>query len=147
MKMGKIHFSTFIFHFSTFNFHFTKGDVKTVKTENILADKTVDFAVRIVKFYKYLCEEKKEYVLSKQILRSGTSIGANVRESKNAQSKADFISKLNIALKEADETEYWLEVMVKSDLIKENQVEKLVSDLKEIIAILVSSLKTMKSKR
>ncbi len=118
-----------------------------MKTENILADKTVDFAVRIVKFYKYLCEEKKEYVLSKQILRSGTSIGANVRESKNAQSKADFISKLNIALKEADETEYWLEVMVKSDLIKENQVEKLVSDLKEIIAILVSSLKTMKSKR
>ena len=118
-----------------------------MKSENILADKTVDFAVRIVKFYKYLCEEKKEYVLSKQILRSGTSIGANVRESKNAQSKADFISKLNIALKEADETEYWLEVMVKSDLIKENQVEKLVSDLKEIIAILVSSLKTMKSKR
>lgn len=118
-----------------------------MKTENILADKTVDFAVRIVKFYKYLCEEKKEYVLSKQILRSGTSIGANVRESKNAQSKTDFISKLNIALKEADETEYWLEVMVKSDLIKENQVEKLVSDLKEIIAILVSSLKTMKSKR
>lgn len=139
--------SFFNFHFSFFNFHFTKGDVKGMKTENILADKTVDFAVRIVKFYKYLCEEKKEYVLSKQILRSGTSIGANVRESKNAQSKADFISKLNIALKEADETEYWLEVMVKSDLIKENQVEKLVSDLKEIIAILVSSLKTMKSKR
>lgn len=139
--------SFFILHFTFYILHFTKGDVKTVKTENILADKTVDFAVRIVKFYKYLCEEKKEYVLSKQILRSGTSIGANVRESKNAQSKADFISKLNIALKEADETEYWLEVMVKSDLIKENQVEKLVSDLKEIIAILVSSLKTMKSKR
>lgn len=74
--------SFFNFHFSFFIFHFTKGDVKTVKTENILADKTVDFAVRIVKFYKYLCEEKKEYVLSKQILRSGTSIGANVRESK-----------------------------------------------------------------
>ena len=72
--------------------------------DSVIAEKTVDFAVRIVKFYKYLCDEKKEYVLSKQILRSGTSIGANVRESKNAQSKADFISKLNIALKEADET-------------------------------------------
>jgi len=113
---------------------------------NILAEKTVDFAVRIVKFYKYLCDEKKEYVLSKQILRSGTSIGANVRESKNAQSRADFVSKLNIALKEADETEYWLEVMLKSDLVKENQIEKLVANLKEIIAILVSSIKTMKMK-
>ena len=119
-----------------------------MKTENgnILAEKTVDFAVRIVKFYKYLCDEKKEYVLSKQILRSGTSIGANVRESKNAQSRADFVSKLNIALKEADETEYWLEVMLKSDLVKENQIEKLVANLKEIIAILVSSIKTMKMK-
>ena len=112
--------------------------------DSVIAEKTVDFAVRIVKFYKYLCDEKNEYVLSKQILRSGTSIGANVRESKNAQSKADFISKLNIALKEADETQYWLEVMVKSDLIKENQVEALNKDLKEIIAMLVASIKTLR---
>ena len=112
--------------------------------ESVIAEKTVDFAVRIVKFYKYLCDEKNEYVLSKQILRSGTSIGANVRESKNAQSKADFISKLNIALKEADETQYWLEIMVKSDLIKENQVEALNKDLKEIIAMLVASIKTLR---
>ena len=112
--------------------------------DSVIAEKTVDFAVRIVKFYKYLCDEKKEYVLSKQILRSGTSIGANVRESKNAQSKADFISKLNIALKEADETQYWLEIMVKSDLIKENQVEALNKDLKEIIAMLVSSIKNLR---
>ena len=112
--------------------------------DSVIAEKTVDFAVRIVKFYKYLCDEKKEYVLSKQILRSGTSIGANVRESKNAQSRADFISKLNIALKEADETQYWLEIMVKSDLIKENQVEALNKDLKEIIAMLVSSIKTLR---
>ena len=112
--------------------------------DSVIAEKTVDFAVRIVKFYKYLCDEKKEYVLSKQILRSGTSIGANVRESKNAQSKADFISKLNIALKEADETQYWLEIMVKSDLIKENQVEALNKDLKEIIAMLVASIKTLR---
>ncbi len=111
---------------------------------NLIAEKTVDFAVRIVKFYKYLCDEKKEYVLSKQILRSGTSIGANVRESKNAQSKPDFISKLNIALKEADETQYWLEILVKSDLIKEDQVARLNADLKEIIAILVTSIKTLR---
>ena len=114
---------------------------------NVLADKTVDFAVRIIKFYKYLCDEKKEYVLSKQILRSGTSIGANVRESKNAQSNADFANKLNIALKEADETQYWLEIMIKSDLIKEEQVSKLEEDLKEIIAILVSSLKTIRKRK
>ncbi len=114
--------------------------------DNVISEKTVDFAVRIVKFYKYLCDEKKEYVLSKQILRSGTSIGANVRESKNAQSKADFINKLNIALKEADETQYWLEILVKSDFIKEEQVERLNEDLKEIIAILVSSIKTLREK-
>ena len=75
---------------------------------SLICEKSLNFAVRIVKFYKYLCEEKKEYVLSKQILRSGTSIGANIRESRNAQSNADFINKLNIALKEADETQYWL---------------------------------------
>ena len=114
---------------------------------NVLADKTVDFAVRIIKFYKYLFDEKKEYVLSKQVLRSGTSIGANVRESKNAQSNADFANKLNIALKEADEIQYWLEIMEKAGLVKEEQVSKLNEDLKEIIAILVSSLKTLKTKR
>ena len=86
--------------------------------ENIIQEKSKVFAVRIVKFYKYLCDEKKEYVLSKQILRSGTSIGANVRESKNAQSKADFISKMSIALKEADETAYWIELLTESEIIK-----------------------------
>ena len=86
--------------------------------ENIIQEKSKAFAVRIVKFYKYLCDEKKEYVLSKQILRSGTSIGANVRESKNAQSKADFISKMSIALKEADETAYWIELLTESEIIK-----------------------------
>lgn len=112
--------------------------------ENICAEKSVDFAVRIVKFYKYLCDEKKEYVLSKQILRSGTSIGANIRESKNAQSKADFISKLNIALKEADETQYWLEIMEKSEIVKSDQIEGLNKEVSEIIAILVTSIKKMK---
>ena len=115
--------------------------------ENICASKSVDFAVRIVKFYKYLCDEKKEYVLSKQILRSGTSIGANIRESKNAQSKADFISKLNIALKEADETQYWLEIMEKSEIVKSEQIEGLNKEVSEIIAILVTSIKKMRNER
>ena len=114
-------------------------------TDSLISEKTINFAVRIVRFYKYLCEEKKEYILSKQILRSGTSIGANVRESRNAQSRADFISKLNIALKEADETDYWLELMEKSEIIKPSQIVDLKSELKEIIAILVTSLKTLKN--
>ena len=114
-------------------------------TDSLISEKTINFAVRIVRFYKYLCEEKKEYILSKQILRSGTSIGANVRESRNAQSRADFIRKLNIALKEADETDYWLELMEKSEIIKSNQIADLKSDLNEITAILVKSLKTLKN--
>lgn len=112
--------------------------------DRLLENKSISFAVRIVKFYKFLCEEKKEYILSKQVLRSGTSIGANIRESRNAQSKADFINKLNVALKEADETQYWLEVMEKSEIINSEQVESLNKDLSELIAILVSSLKTLK---
>lgn len=114
--------------------------------DNILAEKTIDFAVRIIKFYRYLCDEKKEFVLSKQILKSGTSIGANIRESRNAQSVGDFINKLSIALKEADETAYWLEIMEKSDIIDREQFESLNDDVDEIISILVSSLKTLKNK-
>lgn len=114
--------------------------------KNVLDEKCMLFAVRIVKFYQFLCTEKKEYVLSKQILRSGTSIGANVRESRNAQSKADFVNKLNIALKEADETQYWLELLKMSDIITEDYFDTLNQDLSEIIALLVSSIKTAKSK-
>ena len=114
--------------------------------ENILANKTIDFAVKIINFYKFLCNEKREYVISKQILKSGTSIGANVRESRNAQSEADFINKLNIALKEADETQYWLEIMEKSDIINIEQFDDLNKDVNEIISILVSTLKTLKKK-
>jgi len=109
-------------------------------------NRTLEFAVRIVRFYKYLCETQKEYVISKQILRSGTSIGANVRESKNAQTNPDYIAKLNIALKEADETQYWLEVLLRSEIIDKTEYESLNKDLKPIIAILVSSLKTLKTK-
>ena len=114
--------------------------------ENILANKTIDFAVEIIRFYQYLCYRKKEYILSKQILRSGTSIGANVRESRNAQSDADFINKLNIALKEADETQYWLEIMEKSEIISKEQFKKFNKDVNEIISILVSTLKTLRRK-
>jgi four helix bundle protein len=114
--------------------------------DSILQAKSLAFAVRIVNFYKYLCEEKKEYVLSKQILRSGTAIGANARESRNAQSHADFITKLTIALKEADETQYWLELLDLSDIISNEEFTSLNNDLSELVAMLTSSIKTIKSK-
>ncbi|MBR3565140.1 MAG: four helix bundle protein [Paludibacteraceae bacterium] len=109
--------------------------------------KSIDFAVRIIKFYKYLCTEKKEFVMSKQILRSGTSIGANVSESKNAQSSPDYLTKMNIALKEADETQYWLELLFRSEYITIDEYQSLNNDLKEIIAILVSIVKKLKDKK
>ena len=108
--------------------------------------KTKAFAVRIIKFYKYLTQDKKEFVLAKQILRSGTGIGANVRESYSAQSNADFIHKLQIALKEADETAYWLELFVESEIITEDMFNSLSSDLKEISSLLAASIKTLKQK-
>ena len=82
--------------------------------ENVILNKSKTFALKIIELYKYLCEEKHEYILSKQILRSGTSIGANAREGSRAQSKADFLSKMSISLKEADETAYWLELLYES---------------------------------
>ena len=103
--------------------------------------------MRIIKLYKQLKEVDKEFVLSKQILRSGTSIGANARERKNSQSKADFINKLSIALKEADETQYWLELLYESGIINENIFSSLNNDLKEIIAIITSSIKTAKQNK
>ena len=109
-----------------------------------LRDKTKHFAVRIIRFVSYLRDEKREFVMSKQILRSATSIGANVRESWNAQSRSDFQHKLSIALKEADETAYWLELLVESEIIDRKQFDSLYSDLDEIIAMLTTSVKTMK---
>ena len=113
---------------------------------SILHTKSKSFALRIIRFYKYLTEEKREYVLSKQLLRSGTSIGANIRESKNAQSDTDFVHKLSLALKEADETAYWLELLFESDIIDKVEYDSLYNDLKEIIAMLTSTVKTMKNK-
>lgn len=112
--------------------------------DNVVADKSKSFAIRIIKFYKYLCDEKKEFVLSKQILRSGTSIGANIRESKNAQSKADFISKMNIALKEADETAYWMEILWESEIIEKSQVIDLYELNTELIKLLTAIIKSSK---
>ena len=102
----------------------------------------MEFAIRIVKLYKYLCDEKKEFILSKQLLRSGTSIGANVREAKNAQTKKDFILKMNIALKEASETEYWLELLIKTDILTPQQGQSILNDCIELNKILNSIVAT-----
>ncbi len=109
--------------------------------DNLIVSKSKTFALRIIKLYKYLCSEKKEYVMSKQILRSGTSIGANIREAVRGQSKADFYAKLHISLKEADETAYWLELLNESGYIKDEHFKSIYEDCNEIIKILVSILK------
>lgn len=111
---------------------------------NPLKYKSYDFAIRIVKLSRYLQEEKKEYVLSKQLLRSGTAIGALVREAEFGQSKADFISKMSVALKEANETEYWLNILSDTDYLDKPIFETLRSDCNELIAMLVSTVKTAK---
>ena len=111
--------------------------------ESIIKDKTKSFALRIIKLYKYLTlvSDMKEYVMSKQVLRCGTSIGANVKEALRGQSRADFRAKMNIALKEASETEYWLELLHESDYITEEQFQSIIADNIEIIKILTSIVK------
>ena len=106
--------------------------------DNIIEIKSFDFAVRIVNLYKHLAEDKNEYILSKQILRSGTSIGANVSEAQKGQSKADFNAKMNIALKEAYESDYWLRLLHKTDYLTDKEFNSIDCDIKEIIAILTS---------
>ena len=112
--------------------------------ENVVLVKSFSFAVKIVKLYKYLCESKKEYVLAKQLLKSGTSVGANVKEAVNAQSKKDFISKMNIALKEANECEYWIELLLETNYLTESQGEEILQDCRELNKILCSIVKTSK---
>ena len=109
-----------------------------------LRKRSFEFALRIVNLARFLEAEKKDWVLSRQILKSGTSIGANVRESRFAQSTADFVSKLTIALKEAEETEYWLELLTAAEMISEKQRISLQEDLNWIIATLVNSVKVSK---
>ena len=115
-----------------------------MKKENILLDKSLLFAARIVKLHKYLVKEKHESVISKQIVRSATSIGANANEAVYGISKADFIAKLQISLKETAETEYWLRLLVLSEYITEQEGSSLLDDCLEIKRILVSTLNTAK---
>ena len=115
-----------------------------VERKNILKDKSFQFAMRVVNLCLYLNKEKHEHVLSKQLLRSGTAIGALVRESKNAESKADFIHKLGIAQKECDETLYWLELLAGTKLINKVEYDSMSKDASELLKILRSSIITAK---
>ena len=120
---------------------------QTLRTQimgNNIQEKSFSFAVRIVKLCKLLREQRKEYVLSKQLLRAGTSIGANVMEAQNAQSRADFCSKLNIALKEATETKYWLRLLEATDYLTRVEFDSIYPDCVELEKILVSSIKAIK---
>ena len=111
---------------------------------SISQQKSRDFAIRIIGCYKFLTEQKNEFIMSKQLLRCGTSIGANTRESKNAQSRMDFLNKLNIALKEADETEYWLDLLHETKYLDDQQYTSLNDDCIELIKILTASIKKLK---
>lgn len=115
--------------------------------DNPLLEKSLKFAARIVKLYKYLINEKKESIISKQIIRSGTSIGANANEAAYGVSQADFISKMQISLKETAETEYWLRLLVLSEYIDAEQGNSMIKDCLEIKRILIASLKTAKEKK
>ena len=111
---------------------------------NVMEELSIKFALRIIKLYKYLIEEKNDHVMSKQVYRSGTSIGANIAESKTAQSDADFISKLSIALKEANETKYWLVLLHESETISDEEYKSIENDINTIIGSLIIIIKKKK---
>jgi four helix bundle protein len=113
--------------------------------KNVVKDKSFAFALRVVKLAKYLQEQQKEFVLSKQVLRSGTAIGALVREAEHAQSRPDFINKMSIALKEANETDYWLDLLHQSEYITPESFDSIHPDIQELIKLLVSIVKTSKT--
>jgi four helix bundle protein len=115
-----------------------------VMKENAVKIKSFDFALRIVKVYQFLIENKKEFVLSKQLLRSGTAIGALIRESEHAESKADFIHKLSIALKEANESGYWIELLYKANYLDEKSFNSIQIDVEELLKLLTPIIKTSK---
>ncbi|MBQ4393172.1 MAG: four helix bundle protein [Prevotella sp.] len=115
-----------------------------MQNDNVMEQLTIKFALRIIKLYKYLVSDKKEFVMSKQIYRSGTSIGANVAESTTAQSDADFISKLSIALKEANETKYWLILLHESETINDDEFMSIENDINTIIGTLIIIIKKKK---
>jgi len=111
---------------------------------NAIVEKSFRFALRIVKLYQFLCEQRKEYVISKQLLRSGTAVGALVREAEQAESRADFIHKMAIALKEANETEYWLELLHQSNYLDDKSYTSISADTKSLLKLLTSIVKTTK---
>ncbi len=113
--------------------------------ENVIKNKSFLFAVRVVKLYQYLCEQKKEFVLAKQLLRSGTSVGAMVREAEHAETKNDFKHKMGIAQKEINETIYWLELLKETDYLTTEQFESMNSDATEIIKLITAILKSTKA--
>ena len=117
-----------------------------VERENIVLDKAYNYAIRIVKLYQYLCKEKKEFELSRQILRSGTSIGANVEESVGGLSRKDFLAKLGVSYWEARETRFWLRLLRDTDYISTEQSDSMLEDLEEIIRIITAIQKTTKNK-
>ena len=119
---------------------------ETIMGENVISEKSFAFSVRIVNLYKYLKSEEKEYILAKQLLRSGTSIGANVSEAQRGQSKADFAAKMCIALKEANETEYWLRLLYATGFLNKVQFESMNADISELISLLAAICKTSTEK-
>ena len=112
------------------------------KEENIIAAKSYAFSIRCVNLYRFLCEERNDYTIGKQLLRSGTSIGANVKEAIRGYTKADFTAKMSIALKEASESEYWIEILRDTTYISAQQAESMLNDCTEVIKILISIIKT-----
>ncbi len=114
--------------------------------QGVLAEKSLTFAIQMVKLCRLLQDQKKEYVLSKQLMRSGTAIGALIREANYAESKLDFIHKLHIALKEANETEYWLIILKETNLLSIEEFNTMEKDVKELLKLLISSIKTLKTK-
>ncbi len=116
------------------------------QADNVVMAKSMNFSVRIVCLYKYIAATHNEYILSKQLLKSGTSIGANIREAIGGQSPNDFTAKMHIALKEAYETEYWLELLARTDYLTDNEFNDIFKDCRELTKLLASIVKTMKEK-
>ena len=123
-------------------------NLKMMKTQevNIVVQKSYLFAVRCVNLYKYLCKEKQDYIIGKQLLRSGTSVGANVKEAIRGFTKADFTAKMSIALKETSESEYWIELLRDTDYITEQQADSMLTDCVELIKIIMTIVKTAQGK-
>ena len=115
--------------------------------DNVSVEKSFDFAVRIVNLHKYLTQEQKEYVMSKQLLRCGTSIGANISEAQRGQSMADFAAKMNIALKETNEAEYWLRLLYRTEYLSKSQFESMYADVQELLGILIAICRTSNAKK